>query len=94
MHVLSKSRLAEFWAVHPASKGPLSNWHGVVEHATWACFDDVRKTYNSADQVGDFIVFNVNSYRIVATVRYPFRKVYISQVMTHSNYERWSKGNR
>jgi mRNA interferase HigB len=94
MHVLSKSRLAEFWAVHPASKGPLTKWHTAVEHAFWTCFDDVRKTYNSADQVGEFTVFDVNSYRVVATVRYRFRKVYISQDLTHSAYERWSKENR
>jgi mRNA interferase HigB len=89
MHVISRKRLSDFWSIHEKAKGPLCAWHGVVEKAVWSCFDDVRKTYNSADKVGDFIVFNVNSYRIIATVRYPFGKVFIAQVLTHSDYDKW-----
>jgi mRNA interferase HigB len=88
MHVISKKRLAEFWAIHSPSRGPLNTWHTVVEHAQWSCFDDVRRTYNSADAVNGYVVFNVNSYRIITTVRYPHR-VYIDKVLTHAEYDKW-----
>ncbi|HEY1395577.1 type II toxin-antitoxin system HigB family toxin [Roseateles sp.] len=94
MHILSKSRLREFWEVHPPAKGPMEAWHAVVERAAFTCFADVPNTYNSADQVGDAIVFNVNSYRIVASVRYLARRVFISHVFTHAECEKWSKAQR
>jgi mRNA interferase HigB len=89
MHILSRKKLAEFWAVRPAARGPLSKWHSVVESANWESFSDVRRTYNSADVVGDYVVFNVNSYRVIATVRYQIAKVFISQVLTHVEYDKW-----
>lgn len=69
-------------------------WHTVVEKATFTCFADVRNTYNSADQVGEAVVFNVNSYRIVAAIRYVARRVYIQHVYTHAEYDKWSKAQR
>lgn len=89
MHVLSLKRLAAFWAIHPPAKGPLSKWHSAVEGAVWTCFSDVKKTYKRADTVKDFVVFDVNQYRIIATVRYRFGKVYIAHVFTHEEYDRW-----
>jgi mRNA interferase HigB len=88
MRIISKKRLADFWDVHPASRGPLNTWHATVDHAVWTCFDDVRQTYNSADLVKEYVVFNVNSFRIITTVRYPHR-VYIYEVLTHAEYDRW-----
>jgi mRNA interferase HigB len=89
MHIISRKRLADFWSVHTAAEGPLSKWHTATEAARWKCFDDVRSTYNSADVVGDYVVFNVNNYRVIATVRYGFGKVFIAKVLTHSEYDRW-----
>lgn len=90
MHIVTRRTLKEFRGVHPQAHGPLQTWHAVVEHARWSTFADVKRTYNSADKVGDYVVFNVNSYRIVATVRYQHRRVYIIEVLTHSDYDRWS----
>jgi mRNA interferase HigB len=89
MHVISRKRLADFWSVHTPAKGPLSKWHTVAEAARWTCFDDVRRTYNSADVVGDYVVFNVNNYRVITTVRYRFSRVFIAKVLTHSEYDKW-----
>lgn len=89
MHVITRKRLQEFWAIHAQAKGPLEKWHSTVSRARWTCFDDVKRTYNSADVVGDFVVFNVNSFRIIATVRFQYGRVFISKVMTHSEYDKW-----
>lgn len=94
MRILTKRRLREFWEVHPAARAPLSNWHSAVEGANWTCFSDVRRTYNSADQVGDYLVFNANSFRVVVTVDYTRGRVFIYMVFTHSDYDRWSSANR
>lgn len=68
----------------------MSSWYDHVEAAQWENFADVKRTFNSADQVGDRIVFDVkgNDYRIVAYVAYgPFYRVLIKFVGTHSEYD-------
>ena len=68
----------------------MSSWYDNVEAAQWENFADVKRTFNSADQVGDRIVFDVkgNDYRIVAYVAYgPFYRVLIKFVGTHSEYD-------
>ena len=94
MRVLTKRRLREFWEVHPKAQGPLTNWHGTVEGASWTCFADVRQTYNSADQVGPLTVFNANSFRVVVHVHFPTRRVFIQHVFTHAEYDEWSAKNQ
>lgn len=94
INVVSKGRLREFWLLHPPAEGPLAAWHSVVIHSSWSCFADIRQTYNSADVVGELVVFNVNSFRIVASVFYPGRHLYIRHVFTHTEYDKWTKANR
>ena len=94
MNVVSQTRLREFWATRPSARRPLTNWYAAASSATWTCFDDVRKTSNSADLVNKLVVFNVNSFRVVVDVFYPGRHVYIKHVFTHTEYEKWSKQNQ
>ena len=50
----------------------------------------MRRTFNSADFVGDLTVFDVggNKYRLVAFVHYRQRAVYIKRVLTHKEYDK------
>ncbi len=43
-----------------------------------------------------YTVFDVggNNYRMVVIIRYKFNKVFVQQVMTHSEYDRWNKLDR
>lgn len=94
MNVVSKTRLREFWGIHRSAEGSLTNWHNAVTHATWTCFADVKGTYNSADQVNEFVVFDVGSDRIVASIAYSTKHVYIKHIFTHSEYDKWTQGQR
>ncbi|RZJ12178.1 MAG: type II toxin-antitoxin system HigB family toxin [Rubrivivax sp.] len=94
MNIVSKTRLKDFWEVHPLARSPLEHWHGVVSKASWSCFSDVRNTCASADLVGkNLVVFNVhgNHYRVVAGLSYSLSCVYIKHVLTHSEYDTWNK---
>ncbi len=76
-------------------EGPLVKWYRAASHATWTCFADVRKTYNSADLVGSFVVFDVaQGCRVAVRQVYAARRVYIEAVMTHSEYDQWTKEQR
>lgn len=94
MHIISRKALVEFWDVHEVAKGPLSNWYKVVVESDFLTFSGVRRTFNSADQVHGFVVFNVNSNRIITAIHYNRSKVYIRHVLTHSEYEQWTKAMR
>jgi mRNA interferase HigB len=89
MHVISKKKLREFWEKHPKAKSSLEAWHQVAEHAEWQSFPDVRKTFNSADAVGRFVVFDIggNKYRLIAVIHYNRGKVFVRHVLTHAEYD-------
>lgn len=92
MHVISRKALADFWKMHPPAKGPMTAWFKVVEGAAFADFASVRSTFNSADAVKPYTIFNVGGegYRVVTAIHYNRQKIYIRHVFTHPEYERWS----
>jgi mRNA interferase HigB len=53
------------------------------------------KGFPNADQVGEALVFNIraNRYRLIATVFYPARTIYLKALLTHKEYDReeWKK---
>jgi mRNA interferase HigB len=53
-------------------------------------FNDLRKTFASADYVGRLTVFDIggNKYRLMASIHYNRRNVYFRAVLTHEQYNR------
>jgi mRNA interferase HigB len=90
MHVITRRHLKEFGAIHPPSLVPLMAWHKVMQTTDFASFAELRRTYPSADLVGDKTVFNIggNKYRLIAVIHYNRRKAYIRHVLTHADYDR------
>lgn len=90
MHVISKSRLREFWADHADAEVPLLRWFRIARHAVWSDFASLRRGFPQADLVGIFVVFNVggNKFRLIAEVDYQWRKVFIRAVLTHREYDK------
>ncbi|MBI3973960.1 MAG: type II toxin-antitoxin system HigB family toxin [Chloroflexi bacterium] len=88
MRIISKRALREFWERHPEAERRLRLWYQVVDAAEWGTWDDVRRTFPAADLVGRFAVFNVggNNYRVITRIEFKWRRVYIRQVLTHSEY--------
>ena len=84
--------LADFWGLYPPAKGPMAAWYKVVCDADYGNFNAVRETFNSADKVGKYVIFDVGAgYRIVTSIHFNRGKLYIRHVFTHAEYERWSK---
>ena len=96
MHVISRKKLREFWTKHSQARDPLETWYRVVKHAEWDSFADVRLTFNSADAVGRFVVFNIagNNYRLISAIHYNRRKLFVRHVLTHREYDlgKWKDG--
>jgi mRNA interferase HigB len=97
MNVIAKSALVRFWERQPAGKprnaaqAAMMEWHTTASDAQWNNFDDLKKTFNSADYVSDGkVVFDVggNKYRIIGLVAYRTRRIFVLFVGTHAEYDK------
>lgn len=97
MNVIAKSALVEFWNRQPAGVpqktacAAMMEWYTTASDARWDHFDDLKKTFNSADYVADGkVVFDVggNKYRIVGLVAYRTKRIFVLFVGTHADYDR------
>jgi mRNA interferase HigB len=90
MHVISRKALQTFWTRHPDSKTALVRWFKVMEQTDFRTLDELRATFPNADQVENWIVFNIggNKYRLIASIHFNRGKVYVRHVLTHEQYSR------
>ena len=89
MRVISRKALKVFAARHKDAETSLDTWYRIAKQATWSNITEVRKVYPHADAVGKFTVFNIraNHYRVITEINYERQKVYIRNVLTHSQYD-------
>jgi mRNA interferase HigB len=95
MHVITRARLIQFWEKHPDSKGSLLVWNKIISGIDFDDFVELREVFPSADQVGNFTVFNIggNKFRLITLIDYNYQKVFIRHVLTHAEYDKdhWKK---
>ena len=96
MHVISQSRLREFYIEHPQAKVGLQVWYKIASKAKWETPSDVQQVFaNKVDIVKNFTVFDIggNKYRLITYIDYQKNKVFIRNVLTHAEYdkEQWKK---
>jgi mRNA interferase HigB len=71
MVIINRHILLEFTRKHADTNKPVVKWIADVENAQWSSFVDVKKTYRTADYIGnDHIVFDIkgDNYRFVTIV--------------------------
>ncbi|MEH1787487.1 MAG: type II toxin-antitoxin system HigB family toxin [Nostoc sp.] len=90
MHIITRLRLTEFWQKHPNAQTSLRLWYKITSLAQWQNFVELRQVFPSADQVGNFTVFNIggNNYRLITLVDYKYEKIFIRYVLTHAEYDK------
>ncbi len=89
MHIISRKQLRIFWEKHNDSKNPLVRWYKIMQLNDFSSFVELRRTFPSADKVGNCIVFNIggNKYRLITAIHFNRKKVYIRNVLTHEQYD-------
>lgn len=91
MRIFSYSTLRDFWRRHADAEDPLRIWYRQARRADWRSPADVRALYSSASIIpGNRVVFNIkgNDYRLVVSIDYPHRTIFIRFIGTHSEYDR------
>lgn len=96
MHVISKKALEAFWLKHPAATAPLEAWYRIVRSSNFENFAEIKRAFNSADYVSPYVVFDVggNNFRVISVIHFNRQKLYVREVLTHAEYDRWSKSYR
>ena len=85
-----KKNLVAFYTEHPDARTALEEWYEKTNRTEWENFSQVKRTFNSADFVGNNrIVFNIrgNQYRLVALVLFRNQMVFIRFIGTHRDYD-------
>ena len=91
MRVIAKKAIVLYYELHADARTVLEEWYEKTQSADWDNFAQVRRTFNSADAVGNNrIVFNIKwqRYRLVAVVLFRVKMVYIRFIGTHEEYNR------
>lgn len=96
MRIISIKKLRDFWAKHETSKGPLTVWHTIVSKERFKNFEDFKRVFRSADRADQFTIFDIggNNFRVVTAIHYNRGIVFIREVFTHAEYDKWNKKRR
>lgn len=89
MRIVAKKAQVLFYTAQAESKTALEDWYEKATNADWDDYSQLKKTFNSADSVGNKrVVFNIkgNQYILVAIVLYKIKMVYIRFIGTHDEY--------
>ncbi len=96
VRIISKKRLTKFWESRKhdskIAQRDLSAWYKLAKSAKWSNFAALKRTFGSADKVGDCVVFDVgnNRFRLIARLRFGRGILYVLRVMDHSEYDKQS----
>jgi len=90
MRIISRRAIREFWETHSNAKLGLLLWYARISDTSLQTFNNLRQVFPSADQVGNFTVFNIsgNNYRLITYIDYEYQIVFIRSVLTHAQYDK------
>ena len=79
---------------HADWRASLEIWVAIVKEADWTCNSDVQQTFNTADPVGIYVIFNIarNKARLAAIINFPEKRVTIKHIVKHDAYNRKDYG--
>lgn len=90
MRLVGRSILHDFAQRHPDARTAISGWQAVVAENFFEHWAALKKTFNSVDKVGSFMVFNLcgNKYRLITRVHFASQTLRVVAVLTHQEYDR------
>lgn len=90
MHIVAVKYLRSFWDKNPDSEQSLKSWVEEAKKASWSQPAQIKEQYRSASILKNKrVVFNIkgNDYRLVVSVAYHYRAVYVKFIGTHKEYD-------
>ncbi len=96
MRVITEEPLKNYIDRFPDTRTALQAWLKTVKSAQWSNFADVKKDFNSVDNVGNqHYVFNIrgNNHRLVVVIKFTIKWIYIRFIGTHAEYDKIDASN-
>jgi mRNA interferase HigB len=97
MEIRVLQRLREYAQRHPTAASSLAHFEQNAKAAAWGSFNELKRTFNHADQclvksgrIVQIINIQGNRYRLVVSTHFNKRRIYIREFLSHAEY---SKGN-
>ena len=97
MHIVTRRHLSEAMKLYPDAAREIEAWAGIIEVVRWHHFADVRQTFQDADAVDGYVIFNLwrNRYRLITVIHYARTTaekqtsghIYIRSFLTHKEYD-------
>lgn len=98
VHLIKKQTIEKYAEENARSRNSFNFWLLVINGADWNFPEDILKTFNSADLLGngtDRVVFNVggNTYRVICHYVFGAKKVhlFVCWLGTHAAYTKLCK---
>ena len=83
--------MTRFSRKYPSARKPLARFLALVQSAQWKHFPEVKETFPATDYAASTgtLIFDIggNNYRLITRLRYRVHKVYIVDVLTHTEYD-------
>ena len=94
MNVISRAELFRSANRHPEVRQFVADFYRVARKARWANVTDVRRSYRSADLVGQALVIDVlgNRFRMLFCANFTYRALFFKGLSTHAEYDRGNLG--
>jgi mRNA interferase HigB len=92
MQIIALRTLRRFWERHPQAETPIRLWYTVASKAIWSNPADIKAQFGgSVDFVADNrAIFDIggNKYRLVVHISYPYKRILVKFIGTHTEYDR------
>ena len=91
MRIIARSTLKLFWIKYTDAEQPLKAWFEITKASIWEKPNDIKEVFRSADILSNNrVIFNIkgNKYRLIVSVRYDLKIVYVRFIGTHAEYDK------
>ncbi|HMT94805.1 type II toxin-antitoxin system HigB family toxin [uncultured Thiothrix sp.] len=90
MHIINRKRIIQAAELHKDCATALSGWYQTMKAASFTNFSELKASFNSVDKVEHLYVFDIggNKLRLVAVIHFNTGKVFIHEILTHSEYDK------
>ena len=96
MNVIKKKTLDRYAARHAGAAEQLAGWRKIFEKTDFTDINAIRAVLPSTDFADPHTIFNIkgNTYRLITIIHYRYKRVYIRDFFTHTEYDRWNKDRK
>ncbi|XKE47357.1 type II toxin-antitoxin system HigB family toxin [Halomonas organivorans] len=90
MHIITQKRIWEAKEKWPHAASALDAWYRLMKASEPKDFAAMKGVFPATDKVGPYHVFDIggNKFRLIATVHYQRKKVFIREILDHGEYDK------